>query len=338
MVSMKDISQRCGVSVATVSKALNDQSDIGEETKKHIKEVARQMGYFPNASAKQLKTNRSNNIGVLMIDEAGMGLTHDFYGNILENIRATAEEKGYDITFINCNEQATKMSFLEHSRYRGLDGVAVVCAGYNDPEVVELVNSDLPVVTVDHVFNGVSAVISDNVKGMRELIEFIYREKGHRDIAFIHGTDSAVTRNRLASFYRTMEELGGKVPDEYVCEGAYRDTAGSHDHTLRLLKMKNPPTCIIYPDDFALLGGLNAIQELGLSVPEDISIAGYDGINISQVLEPKITTIKQDTALMWKKTAERLINLIERPKTTIIERVVVDGKLLKGGSVRSLED
>lgn len=335
MVSMKDISQRCGVSVATVSKALNDQSDIGEETKKHIKDVARQMGYFPNASAKQLKTNKSYNIGVLMIDEAGMGLTHDFYGNILENIRSTAEEKGYDITFINCNEKATKMSFLEHSRYRGLDGVAVVCAGYNDPEVIELVNGDIPVVTVDHVFNGVSAVISDNVKGMRELIEYIYKEKGHNRIAYIHGTDSAVTRNRLASFYRTMEEVGGKVPDEYVCEGAYRDTGASYEHTLKLLKMKNPPTCIIYPDDFALLGGLNAIQELGLSVPDDISIAGYDGINISQVLEPKITTIQQDTAQMGKKTAECLINLIEKPKTTIIERVVVDGKLLKGGSVGS---
>ena len=87
MVSMKDISQRCGVSVSTVSKALNDHSDISEETKKHIKEVARQMGYLPNASAKQLKTNRSYNIGVLMMDEAGMGLTHDFYGEILENIR-----------------------------------------------------------------------------------------------------------------------------------------------------------------------------------------------------------------------------------------------------------
>lgn len=338
MVSMKDISQRCGVSVATVSKALNDQSDISEETKKHIKDVARQMGYLPNASAKQLKTNRSYNIGVLMMDEAGMGLTHDFYGEILENIRAASEERGYDITFINCNEKVKKMTFLEHSRYRGLDGVAVVCAGYEDPEVIELINSDLPVVTVDHVFNGISAVISDNVRGMRELIEYIYKENGHRKIAYIHGTDSAVTRNRLASFYRTIEEFGGKVPDEYICQGAYRDTGLSHDFTLKLLSLKEPPTCIIYPDDFALLGGLNAIQELGMSVPDDISIAGYDGINISRVLEPKITTIEQDTALMGKRTAECLINHIEKPRTTITERVVIEGKLLKGGSVRSLKD
>ncbi len=336
MVSMKDISIKCGVSVATVSKALNDQNDIGEETKRFIKDTARQMGYFPNASAKQLKTNKSSNIGVLMMDEAGMGLTHDFYAKILESIRVTAEQKGYDITFINCNEKVKKMTYLEHSKYRGVDGVAVVCAGYDDPEVVELINSDLSVVTVDHTFNKCTAIISDNVKGMKELIEYIYGECGHRKIAYIHGADSAVTRNRVASFYKTIEELGGSVPDEYVLEGAYRDTQASHDLTMKLLELKNRPTCIIYPDDFASIGGINAIKEMGLSIPDDISIAGYDGISISQALEPKITTIEQDTKQMGQKTAECLINLIERPKTAIIERIVVEGKLLKGDSVRSL--
>ncbi len=97
MVSMKDISAVCGVSVATVSKALNDQSDIGQETKKRIRKVAEEMGYFPNTAAKMLKTNRSYNIGVLFNHEDYSGLTHDYYAFVLDSLKNTVEEKGYDI-------------------------------------------------------------------------------------------------------------------------------------------------------------------------------------------------------------------------------------------------
>ena len=101
MASMKDIAAACGVSVATVSKALNDHSDIGEETKVRIRDVARSMGYSPNAMARALKTNRTYNIGVLFMDEAQSGLTHDYFSHVLDNFKRTVEEKGYDITFLN---------------------------------------------------------------------------------------------------------------------------------------------------------------------------------------------------------------------------------------------
>ena len=336
MVSMKDISARCGVSVATVSKALNDHSDIGEATKELIRNTAKTMGYFPNASAKALKTNRSFNLGVLFVDEAGSGLTHDFYANILDSFKVTAEKKGYDITFINCNKEYQSMTYLEHSKYRGIDGVVIACVDFSDPEVVELVQSDIPVVTIDHTFDKRTAIISDNVKGMNELITYIYEVCGHRRIAYIHGADSSVTQNRIASFYRTMESFGEDVPDEYVLEGIYRDTDTAYRQTLKLLDLKNPPTCIIYPDDFSCIGGINAIKSRGFSIPGDISVAGYDGINVAKVLEPKITTIEQDTKTIGKRAAEKLINLIEKPKTALIERVIVEGKLLTGDSVRRL--
>ena len=101
MVSMKDIAAACGVSVATVSKALNNHSDISDETKAVIKQKAREMGYHPNFSARALKTNKSYNIGVLYKDDAGSGLTHDYFAWILENFKVTAENNGYDITFLN---------------------------------------------------------------------------------------------------------------------------------------------------------------------------------------------------------------------------------------------
>jgi len=334
MVSMKDISAACGVSVATVSKALNDHNDIGEATKQHIKEVAAKMGYFPNSAAKALKTNRSYNLGVLFVDEARSGLTHDYFAYVLDSFKRTAEQCGYDITFINCcKTNDNRMSYLAHARYRGFDGVIIACVNFYDPDVEELIRSDLPVVTIDHIFNNRIAIISDNIKGIHDLLTYCY-SRGHRKIAYIHGAYSAVTQNRLSSFYKTAEELGLEIPDEYILEAAYRDTDAAHDKTLELLDLSNPPTCILYPDDFSSFGGMNAITERGLRIPDDISVAGYDGIRLARHIEPQLTTIRQDTESLGQKAAERLISLIDHPRTSLIEQVVVEGSVYAGNSVK----
>ena len=336
MASLKDISKICGVSVATVSKALNDHKDIGEETKANIRRVAKEMGYSPNLSARALKTNRTYGIGVLFADEARSGLTHDYFSSVLDSFKRTAEKSGYDITFINsCKNRPDRMSYLEHSRYRGFDGVVLACIDFGDPEVIELVRSDIPVVTIDHLFNNRCAIISDNVSGMRDLVQYVY-SMGHRRIAYIHGASSAVTQNRLSSFYKTCEELGIDVPAEYIGEAPYRDTNGAYLETKRLLGLKEIPTCILYPDDFSCFGGINAINELELKIPDDISIAGYDGLRIARHFEPKLTTIIQDTGRLGREAALKLISLIENPKSTITEQIVVPGVLFEGNSVKHL--
>ncbi len=322
--------------MATVSKALNNHSDIGEETKQYIKKVAREMGYSPNFAARALKTNKTYEIGVLFADEARSGLTHDYFASVLDSFKRMAGKCGYDITFINSSRnRAGSMSYLEHSRYRGFDGVAIACIDFNDPEVVELLKSEIPVVTVDYVFDGRIAVCSDNVGGMRDLTEYICR-RGHRKIAYIHGASSAVTTNRLSSFYRTTEQLGIEIPDEYIREAPYRDANQTYKVTNELLDLPKPPTCIIYPDDFAAFGGINAIRERGLQIPGDISVAGYDGILAARHLEPRLTTLQQDTEQLGCVAARELISLIERPKSTIIEQISVRGTLVEGASVSTL--
>ena len=336
MTSMKDISKACGVSIATVSKALNDQGDIGEATKKRIRQTARDMGYFPNSQARALKTNRTNNIGVLFIDDANSGLTHSYFSKVLDSFKRTVEEKGYDITFINGSDKGRKqLTLLEHCRYRGFDGVVIACVDFEDPEVEELVRSNIPVVTIDHLFNNRSTIVSDNVKGISDLVHYIY-EMGHRKIAYIHGADSAVTQSRLSSFYRTCEELGLEIPSDYVREAPYRNTKDTYAETVKLLDLKDPPTCIIYPDDFSCFGGINAIYARGLKIPDDVSVAGYDGIRIARHYRPQLTTIVQDTKRLGREAAIKLINLIENPKTTLTEQIVVTGEVFPGESVAKI--
>ena len=332
MSSLKDLAQECGVSVATVSKALNGQPDISEATRARVREAARRMGYVPNMAARSMKTNRTYNIGVLFVDEQQSGLAHEYFSAVLDSFKVRVEQLGYDITFINRNLGGRTMTYLEHCHYRGVDGAVIACVDFNDPQVIELVNSDVPVVTIDHVFNNRMAVLSDNVMGLSALVRTAYAQ-GHRRIAFIHGERTAVTENRLAGFYKSCDELGLEVPDAYVREGIYHDAARCAQETKALLALPQRPTCIIFPDDFSAIGGIQTIREEGLLIPRDISVAGYDGNLISQIMSPQLTTYRQDTEALGRAAAELLIEQIESPRTALPEQKLISGSLLKGQSV-----
>ena len=330
MVSIKDISAICGVSTATVSKALNGASDVSEATRERILQVSEQMKYRPNAAARALQTNRTFNLGVLFKDEADSGLTHEYFSAVLEGFKNEAETKGFDITFINTNNAS--MSYLEHCIYRNVDGVAIVCANFSNPQVLELVNSNLPIVSFDYSFNGKMAVLSDNLQGITDLFKYVYG-KGHRKIAFIHGAPSSVVEARLVGFYRAAESENLNIPDAYVREGIFHDPATCARITGELLDLPEPPTCIMFPDDFSALGGISEIRQRGLRIPEDISVTGYDGIHMSQVLDPPLTTIHQKTRTMGKTAALQLIEMVEHPRTTLARISVVGGDIWEGKSV-----
>jgi len=333
MVSMKDIAKSCGVSVATVSKALNGQPDIGEETRERICAAALEMGYMTNSAARALKTNRTYNLGILFVDERRSGLSHEYFSAVLESFKVEAEAHGYDITFINHNVGGRTTTYLQHCLYRGVDGVVIACVDFTNPQVQELVDSGIPLVTIDHVFNNRLAVVSDNVSGVEALVRHVH-SKGHRKIAFLHGERTSVTNNRLIGFHRTCEELGLQIPDEYVIECVYHDPDRCAEATRQLLSLPDRPTCILFPDDYSYIGGMRALAEAGLRIPEDISAVGYDGINLAHVMG--LTTFCQDAQALGKTAAERLISLIEHPKTTLLDRILVPGHLAEGVTVKKI--
>ena len=335
MSSIKDIAKLCGVSVATVSKALNDKEDIGEETKKRIKEVARQNGYFPQYYARAIRMNKSYNLGVLFVDEAMSGLTHDYFANILNSFKVMAESKGYDITFINSNRKHRKgKTFLEHCRYRGLDGVMIACIPFENPEVIELLESDIPVATIDYQYKNRICIMSDNITGMRKLMEYVV-SMGHKKIAYISGDKSVVTSQRLESFQNVIKENGLEIPEEYQISSGYRNLEEAAWYTRQLLELPKPPTCILYADDYSAVGGINQIRSMGLQIPKDISVAGFDDIFVARQLCPRLTTVFQDSEMIGKRAAERLISLVEK-KNISFKPILVRTELKKGASVQKL--
>ena len=335
MASMKDIAKYCDVSVATVSKALNGQPDVGEETRARICAAAERLGYYPNSAARALKTNRTYNIGVLFDDDTHVGLTHEYFSHVLNALKNEAEARGYDVTFISKRLDTYRMSYLEHCRYRNVDGVAIANVDFTDPAVLELVGSDIPLVTIDYTFDGHSAVISDNVQAMDQLTEYVIG-CGHKKIAFICGESTAVTRSRKAAFHRACRRHGLEIPDAYLISGIYHDPKTSGLATRELLALKEPPTCILYPDDISLLGGMTEIERHGLRIPDDISIVGFDGIPLSRVLRPSLTTLCQDSETLGTRAAQLLVEAIEEPKLFVPRVVTVPGWVQPGQTVKKL--
>lgn len=335
MVSLKDISQKCGVSIATVSKAINGHNDVSQKTKDMINKVAKEMGYFPNSQARALKTNRTYNLGVLFVDQAERGLTHEFFSSVLNSFKKEAENKGYDITFINKNIGGHKMSYYEHCKYRNVDGVLVACVDFKDPDVYELVNGDIPLVTIDHVFDNRSAILSDNRQGIRVLFDYVYK-MGHTKIGYIVGEKSSVSDNRMIGFFKALSDYDMPVNDNYILSGEYLNPELTERLTTKLLSLPDPPTCIFMPDDFSSIGGYNAIKNFGLTVGKDISVVGYDGMKISQFLSPALTTYKQDADSMGRQATAQLISLIEKPNLTFNEVMTIKGNLVINSSVAKL--
>lgn len=334
LVSIKNIAEKCGVSIATVSKALNNHSDVSSATKKLVCDTANAMGYFPNAQAIALKTNKTFSIGVLMIDKAGSGLKHSYFSSVLDSFKVEAEKNGYDIMFINSKIGNRNMSYLEHCRYRNFDGVFVACADFCNDDIIELLKSDLPVVAVDYAGENKYSVLSDNRLGIKEIVTYVH-SMGHSKIAYIYGESSQVTSNRVESFVETMESFGLEVSPDYVKKGRYHDAVSTEKIVSQMLELYEPPTCILMPDDFSALGAFRAAENAGLSIPDDISIAGYDGLYFARMTKPRFTTVIQDTQSVGKLAAELLVKVIEKKEITQ-DCITVKGSFISGETVKCL--
>lgn len=330
MVTIKMIAQRCGLSTAAVSRALNHLPGVSAENAERVRQVAKEMGYYPNVAARTLKTNRTRSIGVLYHNLFG----HEFFSLVLEGIQQEAIRQGYELVFLS---NTTDMPFVEYARQRQYAGVIVVQSLFDHDHAIALAKSDLPAVSIEDALPGLSTICSDNVEAMEAIIRYLHDDMGHSRIAFIHGEDCQVTSERIAGFYRGCRSCGITVPDEYLRFAHFRTPYMSGDVTRELLALPVPPTCILYPDDVSCLGGITEIERQGLRVPDDISVFGFDGVALSRAVRPQLTTYVQDAVQMGACAVQELIDAIEAPRYHIPRTVSIKGKLQLGGTVRSLK-
>ena len=275
----------------------------------------------------------SHNIGVLFADESFNGLTHPFFASVLNAFKNEAENHGYDLTFINHNVGSDGRSFVDYCRYRNLDGVLLACVDFYSEAIQKLLDSDIPCVSVDYPWPKQSCVLSDNRNGMKQLVDYAV-SMGHSRIAFISGQrNSEVTETRRQEYLEAMADHKLAVPEGYLQEAVYSDNEVVREYVAKLLARRDRPTCILLPNDTTYFGAQEAIREQELRIPRDISLAGYDGIPLTQTLRPQLTTIRQNSEALGEQAAKLLIMRLEQPETAVEEVVTIPVELIKGSTV-----
>lgn len=328
--TIKDIAEKCGLSEIVVGRVLRDYSEIGEAVRDRVRDAARELGYPLNAAVNE---GRTHNLGMMMADESDTGLTHPFFAAMVNAFRAEAELHGYDLTFINHNIGKQGATYLQHCLNRHFDGVCLACVDFYSDQVKELLDSDIPCVTVDHPCAKHPTVMSDNREGLELLVNYAV-SLGHERIAFISGQrNSEVTETRRNVYLSTMKAHDLPVPEGYLLEGVYSDTNVVREMVTGLLRRVDRPTCILLPDDATYFGAQEAVRDLELRVPSDISLAGYDGIPLTQTLRPQLTTIRQKNEEMGKRAALCLIERLEHPERPVPSIISVPVELIKGSTI-----
>ena len=329
-VSIVDIAQQCGMPESVVEQILNARDGIDISIRRQVLNKAWEMGYVPDAHAVR---GQSHNIGVLFADESFSGLTHPFFASLLNAFKTEAENEDYDLTFINHGVGGDGSGFVDYCRYRNLDGVLLACVDFYSEPIKRLLDSEIPCVAVDNPWPKQSCVLSDNVSGMKQLVDYAV-SLGHSRIAFVSGQrNSEVTEARRQEYLLSMEAHRLAVPEGYLSEAVYSDNQLVYEHVKKLLARKDRPTCILLPNDAAYFGGQEAVREQDLRVPADISLAGYDGIPLTQTLRPQLTTIHQKSEEMGRKAAELLLGRLKHPEAPMEEVVTVPVELIKGSTV-----
>ncbi|MBH0230780.1 LacI family DNA-binding transcriptional regulator [Halobacillus yeomjeoni] len=335
MVTIYHIAKATGYSPSTVSKVLNNYTDVNLKTKKKILDAVEELGYLPNSHARSLTTKKSWIIGVVFIESLGIGVKHPFFNAVIESFRQHVEIEGYDLLFASRNISNKQKSYLDYFTYRGVDGVVIVSSTYEDEQVQELINSRLPSVVIDLKSDKSCVVYSDNVRGSFDAVQYLY-SLGHRKIAHIAGHSSTFAgKQRLKGFVEVMKKLELPVPEDYIVNGEYFSRDSGYEAMKKLLKLKNPPSAIYAAGDNLAIGAMVAIREAGLRVPEDFSVVGFDDIELSEMFQPSLTTIRQQTELIGKKSGELLLHQINT-RMKNVESVVVPVELMVRSSCRSI--
>lgn len=312
MTTIYDISKATGFSPTTVSKALNDYPDISNKTKQIILEKAKELGYIPNSHARTLITKISWTIGVLFDEKLNIGIKHPFFNAVIESFKKNIESKGYDLLFISKDIGGRKISYLDHCKIRSVDGVIIISSDFTNKEIQELIDSEIPCVLIDIESNKASTVYSDNIQGCFLSVEYLY-SLGHRKIAHIYGSlDTYAGYIRKEGYINALERFGIQKIDEYMVDGGYFSVDGGYKAMKKLLELDDIPTAVFVSGDYMAIGAINAIKEKGLKVPDDISIIGYDDLEICKYITPKLTTIRQNTELIGENAADVLINAIDK--------------------------
>lgn len=328
-MNIKKIAEMAGVSVSTVSKIINNYSDISEDTRTKVLEIMKETGYVPSNSAKTLATKKSNLIGVIFAGKLNIDFTHPFFIEVLNSFKKQMGVLGYDLLFFS-NEKSHTVDgdYLARCRHFQVDGCIIVTGQQLEPSINELDLSEIPCIGVDIELMGKSSgyIMSDNYKMAYKVVEHLYLQ-GYRELGYIGSTmESHISNIREQGYKDAIESFGLAVHDKWFVNGDTFFEASGYEAMKKMIKNDDIPRAIFAASDLLAIGAMRALKEHHLSVPEDVAIIGCDDIEACQYTTPAITTIRQNKDKIGKLAALMLFDLINNQSET--SNVVVEPELV----------
>jgi LacI family repressor for deo operon, udp, cdd, tsx, nupC, and nupG len=309
MVRIADVAKLANVSTATVSRVISKSGTVKKTTAEKVLEAINQLNYQPNMLARQLRRLETNTILVVVPD-----ITNMFFSNVLLGIESLASENGYQVILSAQNMVEQENSYFTIVRQKKADGIILLTARTDKQILTELANEVPVVLACEYIEDSQIPTVSiDNISSAREATEYLIH-LNHKRIGHISGPLNVVVgRDRLRGFQQAMLQHGLDLDSMLVEEGNFTYESGLNIMK-KFLAMDQPPTAVFAANDEMAIGAIKAAKTIGLRVPEDLSIIGFDDIKIASIFEPALTTTAQPTFDMGKKAMELLLNLINNNK------------------------
>jgi DNA-binding LacI/PurR family transcriptional regulator len=310
--TMKDVAQHAGVSVSTVSYVLNDSGPVAPERRSRVLDAVRVLEYTPNESARNLKLRSASTIGLVVPE-----LTNPFFAMVAEGVQKVASERNVLVVLVvpDATRQPEEKQ-AELLRSQRIDGVVYLSGTGSMPASLYRLARSGPVVLVDEQISGMDlpAVVCDSRKGAREVAAHAL-EQGHRRVAVIGGPPSLWTSQQRLAGYREAFAGAGLDPDSVpVFPGDYRQDTGEKLAATALASDPRP-TVLLCTNDLMAIGAMEYCRRVGLRVPEDVSIVGFDDLPVSALLTPRLTTVRQPAHEMGSRAASALFDLLENDES-----------------------
>ncbi|HLQ97699.1 MAG TPA: LacI family DNA-binding transcriptional regulator [Candidatus Dormibacteraeota bacterium] len=309
MPTIYDVAKISGYSITTVSKVLNNYPNVSNKAKQKVKMAVEELGYIPDTSARTLASKKSNMIGVVFPEALDTGLAHPFFSEVIEAFKKHVELYYYDLLFVSRNI-GPNQNYHDHLKHHGVDGVVVINSRSDDEEIKTFNESDLPAVFIDIHIENANVVYSDNPLGCDLAVDYLH-SLGHRKIANIAGASESFTgAERIQGFKKAIQKYGLSIPNDYIVDGGYFSYESGRTAMLKLLALPDRPTAVFVAGDEMAIGAIKVAKEMGVRIPEDISIIGFDDISLAKHIEPPLTTIRQDKDRIGRQAATLLLNEI----------------------------
>lgn len=313
MPTIKDIASLTGFSVTTVSRALNGYDDVNEQTKEKIEAVAQEIGYVPNILAQNLVMKKSKTIGILVNELKRESAKDNLMFEMLCGVSDALADSDYEFVLLSTSTAKQKnKTFKQLCEERQLAGVIIQGLKNDDPYLEEIIDSDVPCVLIDILLTNATTgyVTSNQMASIKDAIKYLHR-LGHRAIAYMNGSEDAhVSTIRKQGYLDALKEIDIPTKENYMINGQYDEDIAKKVATPFLIN--NPEvTAIFCASDVMAIGVLGAARGLGIKIPEQLSIIGFDNIMLSRYTTPPLTTISQSPYHMAICGTQLLTAMIE---------------------------